>query len=651
MIDIKKILGAIVIVGVIASLIVGYNRMVIDAKNNVVELALDFKDLTELSRLSGRSIPDLLDEAKKAGITDIAIYEDTIIDLTVKGKAAYLSGAEIRSLYATSAPLGQNGFSLSRIRPGYQYILFTDLNACRRAFSNLSSRYGKEVAKMVGDRLIEVATVDLDIEMLSMGYDPEMVALIAERGFKTVAVLRNDGRLKAQGIETIVGNIRLIGADTVVSLGKEVAGYAPRGANLEASISDLAQAFKRENIRIGFLEMVAMEGKPALVEAAGREALKIHEVAEWRTEKSTPPEVTTTIKTAVRDRSIRLVYLRLFLKGATGPKMAQRNIAYLQNVSGTLISAGYQIGDFSAPRVKETPFTVFLTVLAASAVLAACALLLLPHLKTDRLLLLAAISIFFAAVLLITGRQVLLIKGLALLAACVFPALSLVMAEGEISRKKAGFKRYLSSALILAKASLVTLAGALLLAALLLREEFLSGADTFTGVKIAYLLPILAVIVIFGIKWRVFKDGLLSLLDQPILVKYLILTAAALSAAAFYIIRSGNASAEFVPTSELLLRKLLDSLLLVRPRFKEFLIGHPALILAASALFDKKTTFSLLVIATVGQISLLNTFCHAYSPLWVSLLRSLNGLMVGLIIGLIAAYFFETTAKFFKNAS
>ncbi|MDI6799562.1 MAG: DUF5693 family protein [Actinomycetota bacterium] len=651
MIDIKKMLRVMVIVGVIASLILGYNRMVIDAKNNVVELALDFRDLTELSRLSGRSIPNLLDEAKKAKITDIAIYEDTIMDLTIKGKAAYLCGAEIRSLYATSAPLGQKGFSLSRIRPGYQYILFTDLSACRRAFSNLSSRYGQEVAKMVGDRLIEIATVDQEIEMLSMGYDPEMVAMIHERGLKTVAVLRNDGRIKKEGIQTIVNNIHLIGADIAISLGKEVAAYAPPGANQEVSIADLTEALKREGVGLGFLEMVAIEGKGSLVESAGQEGVKIHEVAEWRTEKSTPAEVVATIRAAVRDRSIRLVYLRFFLKGATGPSLAERNIAYLQNVRESLVSAGYRLGDFSVPKVEESPFTTLLTALISLAVLAGFALLLLHHLKVSRLAILALFSAIVAVAFLATGREVMLFKGLALLAACLFPALSLVSMEKEIIKEKSSPLRYLSSAILLIKVSLITLTGGLIVSSLLLRESFLLGVDTFTGVKIAYLAPILAVIHILSQRWQPIKGGLKEFFNEPILVKYVILGGFMTAAAAFYLIRSGNASAEFVPASELLLRKLLDSILLVRPRFKEFLIGHPALILAASGLFDRKTTWALAILATIGQISLANTFCHTYSPLWVSLFRSFNGLVLGLLIGLVAAFIYEATAKFIKNAS
>ena len=85
------------------------------------------------------------------------------------------------------------------------------------------------------------------------------------------------------------------------------------------------------------------------------------------------------------------------------------------------------------------------------------------------------------------------------------------------------------------------------------------------------------------------------------------------------------------------MRSLLETILIARPRTKEFLIGHPALMLAVVlALRDRRTWLPLAaLIGAIGQISLLNTFCHFHIPLYLSLLRSVHGVWIGAIIGVL----------------
>jgi hypothetical protein len=101
---------------------------------------------------------------------------------------------------------------------------------------------------------------------------------------------------------------------------------------------------------------------------------------------------------------------------------------------------------------------------------------------------------------------------------------------------------------------------------------------------------------------------------------------------------------------ELKLRSLLDQLLIVRPRTKEFLIGHPALFLsvALAPLWGRRVSLPLLWLGTIGQVSLINTFCHIHTPLSVSLLRAFNGLWTGILLGCVAAFI---TVKLARRSS
>jgi hypothetical protein len=39
-------------------------------------------------------------------------------------------------------------------------------------------------------------------------------------------------------------------------------------------------------------------------------------------------------------------------------------------------------------------------------------------------------------------------------------------------------------------------------------------------------------------------------------------------------------------------------------------------------------------VGVIGQVSILNTFCHTHTPLYLSLIRDVTGLVFGTVIGL-----------------
>ena len=108
-----------------------------------------------------------------------------------------------------------------------------------------------------------------------------------------------------------------------------------------------------------------------------------------------------------------------------------------------------------------------------------------------------------------------------------------------------------------------------------------------------------------------------------------------LGVAALVLMRSGNEAAIAPSGVELQMRQMLENLLIARPRTKEFLFGHPALMLAMALGWRGRRTwlpFAALV-AAIGQASVLNTFCHFHEPLYLGLLRTVHGLWIGGLIG------------------
>jgi len=159
-----------------------------------------------------------------------------------------------------------------------------------------------------------------------------------------------------------------------------------------------------------------------------------------------------------------------------------------------------------------------------------------------------------------------------------------------------------------------------------------------------------------GVGWAERREAvracLSTLAAKPLLLGQVVVGFVALVALALVVARSGNDPGVGVSATELHVRALLDHYLLVRPRTKEFGLGHPALLLGLACAASRRWTpwvLPLLVIGSLGQSSLLDTFCHLHTPLLISSLRGLIGWALGAVIGailwLVVSRFAPTSQK------
>jgi hypothetical protein len=174
--------------------------------------------------------------------------------------------------------------------------------------------------------------------------------------------------------------------------------------------------------------------------------------------------------------------------------------------------------------------------------------------------------------------------------------------------------------------SLISVLGSLFAAALLSQSAFFLGLESFRGVKIAMILPLVVI-------------GFIALREIDLLsikLKDLTLLSIVGIAFIFLLIRSGNESILPVPILEEQIRFFLEQTLVARPRFKEFLIGHPALFIwgALGIYRNRPWAIAILLVGIIGQVSIMNSFVHVHTPLLFTLLRVLNGLWLGLLLGI-----------------
>ncbi len=276
-------------------------------------------------------------------------------------------------------------------------------------------------------------------------------------------------------------------------------------------------------------------------------------------------------------------------------------------------------------------------------------------------------------------EPVLIRQAWSLLAGLTFPSLGLILAWQKMaagvksselsvqSKEEAkalnsqlstlNFGRVITAIGLVIEVSIFSFIGGLFIVGMLSETRFIVGAEQFRGVKLLLVTPFLLLTAAMAAgltrplvrvrEWKKQVNGALrAFVGQPLLVGESILLLVILGALGILLLRSGNISSA-APAIEHQARAWLESSFWVRPRTKEFLLGHPALFIAALIWLTKRPLAcgfgpgqqrlipALLLVAALGQASIANTFSHLHTPLSISLLRTINGVWLGILVGII----------------
>ena len=337
-------------------------------------------------------------------------------------------------------------------------------------------------------------------------------------------------------------------------------------------IQDVAGVIMARNGFIPVFDMKGQKGVGCLASLAGRNLVKCHVLEARELLASRPALWKNRLLRAVKERWVRLLYLNW----SPALSMAQ-NIQFQREVVEELRNGGFQMD--SRPRFPTwgaeniSPF------------------------RFKGAFLISLLSPVMALLLVMTFRS--LSPVVSFLLVCLLTLLSGVVVHG-----------------------LGASPGTVL------------GLVPIRGVKLQLVVPLLFALAVLvrPSEWRRF-------MDSPIKGKHLFWGGGAvLIVLAVYLMRSGNFPLLPVLDGERILRDRLEDFFLVRPRFKEVLIGHPALLtglmLMSTNRFKDKVWLDgrlWIFVGLIGQISILNTFFHFQSPFSVCLLRTLNGMWLGLL--------------------
>ncbi len=141
------------------------------------------------------------------------------------------------------------------------------------------------------------------------------------------------------------------------------------------------------------------------------------------------------------------------------------------------------------------------------------------------------------------------------------------------------------------------------------------------------------------------------LLNKDIKIYYAIIAAVIGAVAYVYISRTGHETNIQPSSIEMITRNFMEYILLARPRTKEFLIAFPAIFAAVYAASKKSEFFTGLftLVSAIGTSSVINTFSHLRTPIYLSLARTVIALGFGIVIGCAAVIIIDLLFKIYMR--
>jgi hypothetical protein len=625
----------LVVLGVAAAVFLGIGRARIENANRMVEIVIDGDDARLVATSAGKTLPELLVGLRQAGAGALAVRELTVGDLVAQGRIMAMALGDETSLITPEGSLA------AHLAP------------------RLALRLPKaEITLGAPPPVISLRIPPGQASELPVLLPVEEVAAAEAAGLRVVARLRNFPGATVPAVEAAVEEAASAGARLVIFDKEEILGY-------DGLISVTADAMRERDLLFGRVEMAGQRGDGNLAHRLFDRTVRVHSISESDMLTMVPSVAVPRYTRAAEERNIRVAYVRLITRALPDPE--GYNTDYVRAIAQSLRARGFELGEatpFSAPTGWPPRWP---RAAAAVAVLAGAMLLLRRLIPLGSIWAwgIALLSLALGAGMAAFRPQLVATCG-GLLAALVFPTLATVWAvQGIRGPHRRGGVPWLLRAAVwrLVGACAISLAGAALVVGLYSRVGHMSGLAPFTGVKLSFVGPlaiVLAAVVAdvsgkiesLPLWWIRTRTRLQQFLSQPVNVLLLAVVFAAIAGLAFTLTRTGNQPVLSPSAFEVKMRQVLESTLVVRPRTKEFLLGHPALMLAVLlGLRNRRAWLPLVATAgAIGQVSLLNTFCHFHTPLYVSLLRSLNGLWLGAAVGALVVLALAVSERYWTRS-
>ena len=651
-----RIVASILALALLASALVAVFRIREEANAHRVELAMDYNDFIDLARSYNYNPSAFLIALRRAGLTSLALTEELGGNVGQQGHAYATTGAALQNqarLSALSDPTLAALAKAGKIVPDAIYLAIYDRSTYERYRQQLALHFEPKTVRVLHAAkpwIIEVRTQVDYFNNTALGIPTDEIALAKKLHLLVIPRLQNDERFDQPQMERALGDVlkqdRLVSTVIFFGLRNQVFGYPDHLPQAAALFKEHGPK-SSQPFNFGMIETYdpgqVQKGNTTLARLIPGQTVRVQAIAKAELDKIRLDEVVARFVLGVRERNVRVVYLRPWAHQDGTLSIEATNIEMVKDLATELKRDGFTFG-------RATPITEyrgdnrFLVGIAALAVPSIFVLLLGVFGWYRRWLAIAAyaatVGLYAAGVVShhdLFVRSAIALCGALFFETAAFYILAPAFSEQPAPRFGAQFLRSLGWTLA---ATGVALLGALVVVGVMSSPLTMEEIEPFRGIKLVLDLPPLIALAIYLFK-PAFNAGIERPRDvflAPVRAYQLALGIAIVAAGALLVMRSGNQS-DIAPSHlELWLRSTLTTVLSVRPRFKEFLLGYPfMMLLPALTVAHRRVVGWLLVLGIgVGIGDIVDTFSHLHTPIAISLFRIFNGLVIGVAIGAVA---------------
>lgn len=682
----NRTLLTVIGVGLFAALIIAGQRYFVESENMQVDLAVDYQNVVNLAEREGLELDDVLKQIKATGITSLAVYDSSLEKLARSGKVFTLAGSEILANYQTGTltnELWRQTIEFDLIVPNRVYVIGGDLESYNDTKEALIQRLGTERVKIFsvgGIEVIEVKAQFGDLMKMPLGLPHDELNKARAAGFNILARPMNFHKCTAENVQFFFNRIEHYPISEIVFDGPEVLG-ASNFLDLTAS------NFIQRRLTFGVIEhftqlkFYPQTGMEYLANTIGKDHVaRLYAIPKDEQPKLAMSAAVNRWSTTDRERNIRINLLRIYEKPEPEMTLLETNLKYFREVRAVLERDGFTFGKASTfddyyPSVILRALVIVGTVAAGVLYLSLISRRLNRNRKFQLQLFLVLAIIAAIPVLMDAGGKVRLLA--AFMSANLFPALAIIWQldllrviqhKIRVQNRAMRLKDNLStvqlvciSMFALLFTGVMSMTGAAYLSGALSDVSYFLEFEIFRGIKLTFILPLILVAVAFLQRFNIvdeFRNNvpatrqIKELLNKSVSVKALLALMIVMGAFVVLIARSGHTSGMPVSGLEIKIRALLEQIFYARPRSKEIFFGHPAFMLAIAAFlkkFPKMICFALVMAATIGQSSMVETFAHMRTPIFMSFMRGIDGLIPGAIIGAVLIIFLQFFSKQLKR--
>jgi len=662
----NKGLILVIILGLLAAGWISMVRHIVEEDSRRVDLATNYEDLLELADREGLPAEKVLAMAKDAGVTSLAVYDTTFKKLNANGKASAVAGSEILANFhsgSLSDPVWRQLVQEGKIKGNEVYLVGHDASTWQDLKEDVPRRLGSDRVQLLQVGNEEVMAVKAHYESflkMDIGMPRDEMKAVNDAGFAVIARPTNYNQCTPEDVKAVFKRLEGVKISEFVFSGSQVLGA---NKALATTIKEL----KERNAVMGLIEGVTQlqfykqDGMEEVAKGIGyNNVVRLYSIPKDEQPKLKIATAVERWANADDERNIRIDLLRIYDKPAPNMTLLETNMKYFKDTHDALVAHGYTmdnelaVGTFASFYPAGFIRAIVMAGVAAAVVLYLSLVIPALNIAVKKQWLLWAVFTMLAAVPVLMGNGAKIRVLAALASANIFPTLAVIYQLDRIrylrDKVTMGFgKMLVTGVLALFVTGALSYIGAFYLSGSLADTEYLLEFQIFRGIKLTFVLPLVLVAIAFLQRYDVFDgrmddtDGVMNqlqkILDMPVKIKTLFLMFAVLVAGVVFVARSGHTSGMPVSATELQFRAFLEQAFYARPRTKELLIGHPAFLLAVMAFWRKWPTmvfFGLVLIATIGQGSMVETFAHMRTPFYMSFMRGIGGIVLGAGIGAVA---------------